>query len=326
VFTLEATEHRVPRWFSEGISVYEEWRSGPNAGVRLPHTVLMAMQQDKFLPIASLDEGFIRPTYEGQVIVSYMQAGLVCEFVERRFGGAKLAEMLAGYGAGRDTEAVIDQVLDLELSDFDASFKDYIDEHYAGEVDALESWAEQRTQLKHALAVENLEDIVGIAAQMIALRPAYVETDSPYLIRAHALEQMQRRDEAVTALTTFWRKGGYEPLGLKRLAGWLAEAGQTDLAIEVLASVNWVDPFDQELHGRLGDLLLDAQRPQQALQEFEVALALNPHDPVTAHYRLASAHAKLGNATQAQAHLLEALDIAPSFRPAQKLLLQLAGE
>ena len=29
VFTLEATGHRLPRWFSEGLSVYEEWNTGP---------------------------------------------------------------------------------------------------------------------------------------------------------------------------------------------------------------------------------------------------------------------------------------------------------
>ena len=325
VFTLEATEHRVPRWFSEGISVYEEWRSGPNAGVRLPHSVLLAMQQDKLLPIASLDEGFIRPSYEGQVIVSYMQAGLVCEYVERHFGAAKLAAMLAGYGEGWDTQTVIARVLDLELSAFDDGFEAYIDEHYSGTVEALKPWTELRTQLQRAAAAENFETVATVAAQMIKLLPTYVETDSPYLMQAHALQQMGRRLEAMTALSTFWRKGGYEPAALKRLAGWLAEAGHNETAIEVLSSVNWVDPFDQELHGTLGEMLLDVERPQEALREFEVALALQPHDAVTAHYRLARAHAQLGNLSQAQAHLLEALDIAPSFRPAQKLLLQLAG-
>ena len=325
VFTLESTKHRVPRWFSEGISVYEEWRSGPNAGVRLPHTVLLAMKQDRFLPIANLDEGFIRPTYPGQVIVSYMQAGLVCAFVERRFGADKLAGMLAEYGAGSSTEAVINRVLDVELTDFDASFNEYINEHYAGSMEALEPWAELRTRLKHALAAENFENVASTAGEMIALMPDYVETDSPYLVQAQALEQMGRRSEATSALTTYWHNGGYQPEALKRLAGWLAEEGNTETAIEVLASVNWVDPFDQELHGTLGELLLDAQRPHEALREFKVALALNPHDLVTAHYQLARAHAQLGDAAQAQVHLLEALDIAPSFRPAQKLLLQLAG-
>ncbi|MDH5309436.1 MAG: hypothetical protein OEY08_05700, partial [Gammaproteobacteria bacterium] len=39
VFTLEATGHLVPRWFSEGVSVLEEWRSGPQPGVHIPLSV-----------------------------------------------------------------------------------------------------------------------------------------------------------------------------------------------------------------------------------------------------------------------------------------------
>jgi len=48
VFTLETTHHLVPRWFSEGVSVFEEWRSGPNPGVRIPMSVYVAMQEDRF--------------------------------------------------------------------------------------------------------------------------------------------------------------------------------------------------------------------------------------------------------------------------------------
>ena len=39
VFTLEATNHLVPRWFSEGISVYEEWTTGPLTGRHIPLNV-----------------------------------------------------------------------------------------------------------------------------------------------------------------------------------------------------------------------------------------------------------------------------------------------
>ena len=94
-------------------------------------------------------------------------------------------------------------------------------------------------------------------------------------------------------------------------------------AKNVLYSVNLVDPLDQELHGTLGDMLLEAERAQEALTEYSIALALNPHDKATANYRMASAHHQLGNDEQSQDHLLQALDLAPNFRPAQKLLLDL---
>jgi tetratricopeptide (TPR) repeat protein len=45
----------------------------------------------------------------------------------------------------------------------------------------------------------------------------------------------------------------------------------------------------------------------------------------TAWYRLAQAEYALGNIEESQAHLLQALDVAPHFRPAQRLLLQIAG-
>jgi tetratricopeptide (TPR) repeat protein len=97
VFTLEASNHLVPRWFSEGVSVFEEWRSGPNPGVRIPMSVYNAMKDDRFLPVAELDEGFLRPTYEEQVIVSYMQAGLVCQYIDRQFGVESLRALLYKY-------------------------------------------------------------------------------------------------------------------------------------------------------------------------------------------------------------------------------------
>ncbi|HEY9183081.1 MAG TPA: tetratricopeptide repeat protein, partial [Gammaproteobacteria bacterium] len=54
VFTLEATNHLVPRWFSEGVSVFEEWSTGPLPGRHIPVPVLEAIKADKFLPIADL--------------------------------------------------------------------------------------------------------------------------------------------------------------------------------------------------------------------------------------------------------------------------------
>lgn len=50
VFTLSATEHRVPRWFSEGVSVFEEWRTGPIKGILIPGYVFEAFKDGKMLP------------------------------------------------------------------------------------------------------------------------------------------------------------------------------------------------------------------------------------------------------------------------------------
>jgi tetratricopeptide (TPR) repeat protein len=325
VFTLEATNHLVPRWYSEGISVFEEWRSGPNPGVRIPMSVYKAMKNDRFLPIASLDEGFLRPTYEDQVIVSYMQAGLVCDFIDRHLGADKLRELLVAYREGLDTEEAVTSVLELEPAEFDKRFADFIDSDYGAVLEKLEEWHHTQAEISKQLDEDNWSDAIELANVLVDIIPQYIEPDSPYLALARAHNELGNREDALSALKTFWKNGGYDPTALKRLSRWLTEAGRDEEAIDVMMSVNLVDPLDRDLHGELGDMLLAADRAAEALQEYEIALALKPHDMATAWYRMAQAQHRLGNIERTQELLLQALDIAPNFRPAQRLLLQLAS-
>ena len=68
-------QHRVPRWFTEGLAVYEETAINPDWGDRLDHPSIMAIKEKKLLPMAELDRGYIHPSYPEQVIVSYYQGG-----------------------------------------------------------------------------------------------------------------------------------------------------------------------------------------------------------------------------------------------------------
>jgi tetratricopeptide (TPR) repeat protein len=323
VFTLEATNHLVPRWFSEGVSVFEEWRSGPNPGVRIPMTVYNAMKNDQFLPVAELDEGFIRPAYEEQVIVSYMQAGLVCQFIDENYGTEKLRGMLQSFKGGLQTGEAIEAVLGISPSAFDYEFEQFITREHGNFLNAIDVWQQTQQSILAHLSADKWQDTIGPAEYLIEMLPQYVEPDSPYLALARANDELGRQEEALAALETFWKQGGYDPDSLKRLATWLQDAGRTDEAIEVYFSVNLVDPLDQELHGELGDLLLDQGRAAEALREFSIALELDPHDKATAYFRLAKAHHALGNKDESQSQLLLALDVAPNYRPAQRLLLEL---
>ena len=323
VFTLEATNHLVPRWFSEGVSVFEEWRSGPNPGVRIPMSVYSAMKDDRFLPIDELDEGFIRPTYEEQVIVSYMQAGLVCQFIDETYGTEKLKAVLYAFRDGMQTGEAITAVLEMSPATFDANFDAFVEREHGTVLDNLDDWQRTQQSVGQHLLSEDWESIVGLAEHLIELLPQYIEPDSPYIALARAKEALGFQADAIRALERFWRNGGYDPGSLKKLAAWFDDEGRTDDAIAVLQSVNLVLPLDQEMHGTLGDLLIAADRPNEALREYTVALALDPHDKATAYYRIARAHNALGDREASQGQLLQALDVAPNFRPAQRLLLEL---
>lgn len=221
------------------------------------------------------------------------------------------------------TADAIPAVFGMSPSDFDDQFDRYVDDQHGAILHNLEDWHRTHQSIGERAAEEDWAAIVDLAEHLIDLLPGYVEPDSPYIALAQSRDSLGDRAGAIDALRAFWRHGGYDPGTLKRLGEWLTESGQQAEAIAVLQAVNLVDPLDVELHGALGDLLMDADRAAEALLEYLVALALDPHDKATAYYRLARAHSALGDREASQTQLLMALDVAPNFRPAQKLLLDL---
>jgi cellulose synthase operon protein C len=103
----------------------------------------------------------------------------------------------------------------------------------------------------------------------------------------------------------------------------LYQQGEREQAIKVLEDVLMVAPLQRDLHATLGDWLLEADRPQQALVEYQAYAALNPHDQAGVHYRLARAYLGLEDRARSREHLLYALEIAPHYREAQQLLLEI---
>jgi tetratricopeptide (TPR) repeat protein len=324
VFTIEATNHLVPRWFSEGISVFEEWRTGPIPGRKIPNNVLQAMSEGKFLPITKLDDGFMRPAYEDQVIVSYMQAGLVFEFIDIEYGFDKIVDILYQFNDGISATAAIEKSLGITTGQFDEHFKQFIDIEYGPMLSRMATWQEDHRASFQALEAENWQEAVAAAERANFIYPDYVEVDSPYIAMARGYARLEDSENEFLTLQTFWQKGGYAPRALMALADRYLERGRQQEALRVLNDVTWADPFMEELHVKLGDLHLALGEAQLALEEYEILLALDPVDKADANLKIATAYRALDNPEKALEYLMTALDIAPQYRPAQMLLLEMS--
>jgi tetratricopeptide (TPR) repeat protein len=323
VFTLEATNHLVPRWFSEGVSVHEEWATGPLPGRHIPPPFFQALKEDKLLPVAELDRGFIRPTYESQVIVSYMQAGLICEYIAGRWGQPALEKMLDIYAEGKDTPAAIQGALEISAGQFDEDFARHVDGLF-GEIAAqLDEWQQAQQQAHEALSEESWQSALAAAGRAIALHADYVDAGSAYLVKARAHKELGEDAESIATLEEYHRRGGHDPDALLELGRLLTAANRSADALAVLEDVLMVAPLRQEVHAELGDRLLAAERPADAAVEYQALLAMEPQDLAAAHYRLANAYFRAGERTRSREHLLYALEIAPSYREAQQLLLEI---
>ena len=61
VVTLQLSNNRVPRWVTEGISVWEERRARPEWGREMDVAFAHAMDKNKVMKLADLNEGFSEP-------------------------------------------------------------------------------------------------------------------------------------------------------------------------------------------------------------------------------------------------------------------------
>jgi tetratricopeptide (TPR) repeat protein len=118
--------------------------------------------------------------------------------------------------------------------------------------------------------------------------------------------------------------GGRDPKLVEQLATLEEDAGQPKKAAAALDRLNYIYPEDQELHKRLGDLWLAQNNVSGAIREYQALLALKPLDQATSHYQLAQALRMANRMDQARDEVLLALEAAPGFKPAQKLLLEIA--
>ncbi|MBC7984100.1 MAG: hypothetical protein H7Y02_09625, partial [Candidatus Obscuribacterales bacterium] len=278
VFTLEATEHRVPRWLSEGISVFEEWRTGPTPGVVVTPDVLEALRDGRFLKIDELDSGFIRPTYPNQIQVSYMQAGLTYLFIEQRFGFEKLVALLRQYERDTNVSAAVQSAFKISTEEFDRQFMEFVRQRYARILPRLADWSALQAKAVQAIEKEAWPAAVDAARESIELNPEYVGTNSPYILLAHAQAKQKQFDAQLSTLLAFRAAGGWEADAFNTLATLLQERGRRAEAIDVWLALNYATPLQAESHTLVGEQLLAEKRADEAAREYGVLLALDTHD------------------------------------------------
>jgi tetratricopeptide (TPR) repeat protein len=324
VFVLEATGSRVPRWFTEGLAVYEETAAAPDWGDRLDPDAIHAIQHKQLLPVAELDRGFIRPSYPQQVIVSYFQGGKICSYIAEKWGYSKLLDMIQSFARLESTPDVIQKDLGISSTEFDKQFLAWLDAQTKVTTDHFDEW---RDKLKMMVADERSKDygaVIQIGNTIRDWYPDYVEVGSVYELLVDAYTAKGDKENARKQLEKYNDVGGRDPKLVERLATLEEEAGQPKKAAAALDRLNYIYPEDQDLHKRLGDLWLAQNNVPGAIREYQAVIALKPLDQAASHYQLAEALRKANRLDQARDEVLLALEAAPGFKPAQKLLLEIA--
>ncbi len=324
VYVLNMTNFRVPRWFTEGLAVHEETAASPEWGDRLDPHVIMAIKDKKLLPVAELDRGFVHPEYPTQVVVSYFEAGRMCDFINREWGWPKLLAMIHDFAGGASTPEVIQKELGVKPEEFDKRFMAALTAETKKTVDNFDEWRNELKKVATEYKAHDYEEMIRDATGIRDSYPDYVEAGNVYQFLADGYIAKGDKKAAIAELERYAKVGGRSPDTLKQLATLLEEAGDRKEAAEVLDRLNLINPIDEDLHRRLGDLWLSLGNSAGAIREYQAVLAKSPTDPAASHFNLAKAYRTANRPDAAKDELLLSLEAAPGFRPAQKMLLELS--
>jgi tetratricopeptide (TPR) repeat protein len=334
-FTLGLSNFRVPRWFSEGLSVLEERRARTGWGSGASLEFLAALKADKLASLARLNEGFVRPSHPREIQFSYYAASLACEMIERQWGRAALVGMLRGYRDGLATPAVFQRVLGESEAAVSQRFSAYLRERFAEPLKVIAPWdgkGPAQGELVRLLGEGKTLLEAGRTAEArtaferaVTMFPEYTGENAPLLALARLQLQQGDKKAAAAALGRYtaldesaWDANAEE-------AALKEELGDAAGAAAALERMLWISPYDSGLHARLAALAERLHELPRAVRERRAAVAAGPSDLLEARYQLARTLALAGDAPGARREILQVLETAPGFEKAQALLLELSG-
>jgi cellulose synthase operon protein C len=345
VFTLQLSNQRVPRWVTEGISVYEEGLADPSWSRDSELTFARAYSQGRVLRLAELNSGFARPDL---ISVSYFQSSLVVGLIVERFGLDALRVMLRAFADGADVETALLKATKTSLAGLQQAFDARLEERYGAVGKALrvpegvelppggtvESWT--ALAAKHpgsypvqiaagrALASANAREAAIAAYERAAsLVPFAIGAESPRARIADLAERGGDLRRALRDLSSLVADDHTNIDAARKLAQLARRLNDTQAAALAWNRIVVIDPFDAAAHTALGRIAVDRKDGLLALREFRAALAAGPADPAPAHCDLAEALLMNGQRPEAKTEVLAALEIAPTYERAQELLLKI---
>ncbi len=122
VITLNKTLNKMPRWLSEGISVYEEGREDPSWAMALNAQFRAMILGDALTPLSRLSSAFLAPKTPIHLQFAYFESALAVEFMVQRFGTPALKGLLDDLGAGMSSNEALPRRTKLSLDQIDGDF------------------------------------------------------------------------------------------------------------------------------------------------------------------------------------------------------------
>ena len=346
VVTLHKTRNKMPRWLSEGISVHEERGHTASWGQAMNPSYRELILAGGATPVSQLSSAFLRPPTPLHLQFAYYQSSMVVQYVIDRFGLPALQRVLADLGddvAINDALAKHTEPIEKLDANFDRWFRAQAEQLGKGvdlekpklDLDAgsaaMAAWNAQHPnnfwgllgEGRALIAEKKHEEAIPPLQKAASLYPGYGEAGGPYALLAAAYRELgdAASERAMLEKHVALSADAVEPrLRLMELASAAKDWKAVRAAAEELMGINPLIPPPHRYAAKAAEAL--GERPL-AIEARRTLLLLDPLDRADHHYRLARLLAADEQLDEAKQQVVRALEEAPRFREAHKLLLEL---
>ena len=345
VITLTMTKNKMPRWLSEGISVHEELQANPSWGQRMSVRYREMILGDDFVPIGELSGAFLAPKTPMHLQFAYYESALAVEFIVKQFGFESLKKILRDLGEGIEINKAIESNT-VEMEKLEEDFEKFAvarAESLAPGLDFTKPeqpadlrstnwlaanptnfWALQRLAV-NSFVQKNWSNAIPPLTKIAELFPTQGGDDGAFALLARAHRELNDTNAERAALMKVAALDSDLLDAYLRLGDIGVATKDWKIVYENAQRALAVNPLVPKPHRFLAQSAEAEGHDAEAIAANRTLLRLDPPDPAETHFRLARLLHKKSD-PEAKRQTLQALEEAPRFRDALKLLRELQSK
>ncbi|MCA9157310.1 MAG: tetratricopeptide repeat protein [Planctomycetales bacterium] len=350
VVTLQKTHNRMPRWLSEGISVYEEVERDSSWGQSLTPANKQMLLGEDFVPLSQLSAAFLQPKSGLHLQFAYFESSLAVRYLIDEHGLPLLQKLLVDLGAGVPLVDAMERRYG-QMGKLDEDFQRYAREQansylhqtdftpreeladfpMQGGVTELQQWLAVHPQnyfAQRKLAELQIADKDWSAARtaverLLELYPEDAEKGGGLMLMALIAREQGDAASEREALQRLVAISSDDLPALQRLIELNRQAEDWEGLAKTARLMLAAQPLLTTGHAALVEAATHLEHPADGIQSLRALQELQPLDPAGLHYQLAQALTEADRLEQARREVLLALEETPRYRLAQKLLVNI---
>lgn len=346
VVTLQKTKNRMPRWLSEGISVYEELERDSTWGEHMSPIYKNMILGEDFVPLSQLSSAFLSPKSPIHLQFAYFESSLAIRYLIEEHGKDRLLRLLTDLGIGVTIEEAFQRRYG-DTEKLDEDFEKYVKgkaNSFYPDADFsrqdlperpspadLEQWQKdhpnsyfaQRQKTLRLIQLKDWEEALKEAKELESIYPTDSAPGGALDLIAQISSELGDQNTELEYLKKIDSLSSDNvPVLIKLIANAREKedwAALTKYSSKLLA----VQPLLASGHEGLIKASVESNNLQNAIGSLNALQEMDPLDPAGLRYELANALYDVESYEAARREVLFALEYAPRYREAQQLLVKI---